>query len=344
MKKKVFDILIALVLVTSLNIIAVAPVAASVSAFQDGGDRLVELQNDDGGWDWPLDNGGPTTSSPANTIGPIGMGLAQAYLVTNDPDHYAALQNAANFLLAKTNNFSPSDGYLAVMLDAILGGTVCTDHVMDNFYDLLAIGEYDRNGWGISYDTAEYVQSIRDSRANQGIPNLAAWDIGMGLVGAAMAGAHTTAWIDGVKAEIDELGGDQYYDVIGLAGAVYGLAFVGEDFDPTAGEHEAAGSLRDLADILVGYQLATGGFTWNSNYLGKSKGRGNETVQETAYAILDLYEMGGYATQISVAKQYLRSVQLETGGWENYADSGENNEVTGEALWALSVYANGLKQ
>ena len=44
--------------------------------FLDGGTRLVNLQNNDGGWDWPLDNGNPATGSALNTIGPIAMGLA----------------------------------------------------------------------------------------------------------------------------------------------------------------------------------------------------------------------------------------------------------------------------
>ena len=47
---------------------------------------------------------------------------------------------------------------------------------------------------------------------------MAAWDIGMGLVGASMCGASTTDWIAGVKAEINELDGDYVsYDVIGLS-------------------------------------------------------------------------------------------------------------------------------
>ena len=307
------------------------------TATASGADRLAALQNDDGGWDWPLDDGNPANASPANTVGPIAMGLAQAYIRTGDPDHLTALQNAGGFLLAKTNTFSPSDGYLAAMLDQVLGGTAYTDHVTTYFYDQLAAGTYDRNGLGTLYDTASYVQMIRDARFNQGIANLAAWDIGMGLVGAASAGAGTAEWIAGVKAEIDELDGAAYYDVIGLAGAVYGLAFVGEDFDPTAGEHAAAGSLGDLAAILAGYQIAGGGFTWNSNYL--NPGEGNETIQETAYAILALNEVDrtGYLVEIQGAADYMRGVQLVTGGWENYAGSGENNEITAEALWGHAV-------
>ena len=137
-----------------------------------------------------------------------------------------------------------------------------------------------------------------------------------------------------MKAEIDELDGNAYYDVLGLAGAVYGLANVGEDYDPTAGEHASASSLSDLADILESYQIElSGGFTWNSNYVIPNDG--DETVQETAYAVLALKEMGGYAGDIDRASQWLQSVQLGTGGWQSYAGSGENNEITGEALWAI---------
>jgi hypothetical protein len=208
----------------------------SGSLFQNGGDRLTDLQNNDGGWDWPLDDGDPASASPTNTVGPISRGLSEAYVFTSDPDHLAALQDAGAFLLAKTNNFSPSDGYLAITLDNIFGGTTYIDHVVNNFYGPLAAGTYDRNGAGTTYDTAGYVNLIRTNRSGL-IANLAAWDIGIGLVGAASVGADTTAWIAGVKAEIDELDGAGYYDVIGLAGAIYGLAYVGENHAPLGGEH-----------------------------------------------------------------------------------------------------------
>ncbi|MBI5955132.1 MAG: right-handed parallel beta-helix repeat-containing protein [Chloroflexi bacterium] len=304
--------------------------------YQTGADRLTALQNTDGGWDWPLDDGNPASISPRNTVGPIGKGLAEAYLHTGDPDHKAALADAGALLLSKTNNFSPSDGYLAAALDDILGGTAYTDHVMTNFYGPLAAGTYNRNGAGTLYDTVGYVNLIRTSRSGSQA-NLAAWDLGMGLVGAASAGADTTAWISGVKAEIDELDGAQYYDVIGLAGAIYGLAFVGEDFDPTSGIHAAAADLEDLGDILVTYQLTSGGFTWNSFYVGA----GNETNQETAYAILALDKLNrtAYLSNIQSAADYLGGVQLGTGGWDNYPGDpdGENNELTAEALWAVGA-------
>jgi hypothetical protein len=303
-----------------------------LASLQAGGNRLVATQNTDGGWGWPL-----TGTSAANTIGPIAMGLAQAYQFTGNKGQLDALNLAGSFLINKTNNFSPSDGYLAAELDRIFGGNAFKNHVITYFYQPLANGTYNYKGLGTLYNTAQYVNKIRTDRFNQGIANLAAWDIGMGLMAAASAGAGTGAWIAGTEAEIDELDGNSYYDVIGLAGALYGLAFVGEDFDPSTGEHAAASSLGDLAAILAGYQLSTGGFTWNSNYLGN----GNETIQETAYAILALNQVSRslYLSNISLSGNYLISTQLTSGGWEGYIGDpdGENNEITGEALWGIAT-------
>jgi hypothetical protein len=180
------------------------------------------------------------------------------------------------------------------------------------------------------------VNLIRTSRSGSQA-NLAAWDIGMGLVGAASAGASTSEWIAGVEAEIDQLNASDYYDVIGLAGAIYGLAYAGVDYDPIGGSHTGANNLADLGAILASYQLSTGGFTWNSGYLGE--GEYNETIQETAYAILALAELDrtAYWGDIEAGAAYMEGVQLVTGGWEDYLGGGENNEITGEALWGIHV-------
>jgi hypothetical protein len=324
-------------------LLAVAGTAGANSWYQDGGDRLVALQNDDGGWDWPLDDGDPASASPKNTVAPITMGLITAYEKTGDAAMLTAIQNAGGLLLGKTNDFSPSDGYLAAALDKTLGGTTYTTHVMNNFYTPLASGTYDRNGAGTLYDTAGYVQLIRDARAGQGIPNLAAWDVGMGLYAANMIGSSTSEWIAGTKAEINELtidgrggGTYDYYDVVGLAGGVLGLSAAGETaFDPTSGAYAGADSLAELADALSALQLGSGGFTWTAQLMGP----GDESIQETAYAILALedFDASAYADAILDARTYLAATQLSTGGWEQYTGGGENNEITGEALWGEPV-------
>jgi hypothetical protein len=44
-----------------------------------------------------------------------------------------------------------------------------------------------------------------------------------------------------------------------------------------------------------------------------------------------------HLSAVQSAADYLESTQLGTGGWENYPGYGENNEVTGEALWGIAA-------
>jgi len=309
--------------------------AAPVAVFENGGDRLAGTQNGDGGWGWPLSG-----TSAKNTIAPIAMGLAQAYCETGSAGQLTALQNAGTFFLNKTEKYSTADGYIAAELDAIFSTTIYSDHIKTNYYDKLAAGTYSRDGGVTFLNTAQEIQRVIDGRTNSGIGNLAAWDIGMGLVGAVALGLDSAPWIAGTEATINTLDGGTvvspgYYDVIGLAGAVYGLASAGADFDPTSGEHAAASNLADLAAVLASYQMVTGGFTWNKNFMNPADD--DETTQETAYAILALAEFNHslYSTQINDAADWLTTTQLANGGWKGWAGGAENNEVTGEALWAL---------
>ena len=161
----------------------------------------------------------------------------------------------------------------------------------------------------------------------------------MGVVGAVACGVDPAAWVSGAKAQLNEHNSNAYYDVLGLAGALYGLAAAGQDFDPTAGDLAAASSVRDLANILAGHQIKTGagagGFTWNTNYVIPNDN--DETVQETAYAILALNAVNraAYLDAIQSAADWLIAMQLATGGWNDYVGDGENNELTGEAMWGI---------
>jgi beta-lactam-binding protein with PASTA domain len=301
-----------------------------------GGNRLVELQNNDGGWDWPSDDGDPNSGSDSYSFASVAMGLVQAYRQTSDPNMLTALEKSQAYLLSKTDSFVAPDGGLAVELDGVLGGSACTDHVISNFYDKLATGTYYDAISDAVHNTSSYIQTLRDRRFGEGTANLAAWDLGLGLYDTYIIGAGTSEWIAGVKAEIDELNGDLDYDVLGLAGAVFGLAAVGEDYDPQAGEHAGASNLGDLAAILSGYQLNTGGFTWNEWYMEEGT---DETVQETVYALMALNEFDRsiYLAEISSASAYLQGIQLATGGWENYPGDGENSEITGGSIWGIVV-------
>jgi hypothetical protein len=312
---------------------------ASAEVYKAGGERLIATQNGDGGWDWPLRDLNPKVSNAPGILAPTAMGLVQTYRVTGDPNCLEALKKVAAYLLKKSPlAITPEDGYLAAALDEVLAVTTYTEFVKKNFFNPLASGTYDYLGTGaLKINTERYIEILRQQRASDGVANLAAFDCGMGLYAAHLVGADTKPWIAATKAEINELSPAGVYDVLGLAGAVLGLASVGETVDPTAGTHAAAGSLADLAGVLAGYQLATGGFTWNA--LSMKEGANNETRQETAFALLTLKEVNSslYLDQITSAAAYLKTSQLPTGGWEDYFGQGEYNEVTGEALWAVGA-------
>ncbi len=331
MERNIF--IVAALLVASFLVAIPAWATGEGVALVNGGNELVATQNGDGGWGWPVSG-----SSAANIIGPAAMGLAQAYKYSGDPNQLAALQKAGAYLMAKTNTFSPSDGYLAVQLDKVFGGIRYTQHMMDYYYGPLSTGTYNRNGAGVYYNTASYVAFLLNQRSvTYGQPNLAAWDLGMGLVGAAAAGADTGPWVSNLEAAINNLkhsNADYYWEPVGLAGAVYGLSYAGVNFTPTAGDYAGASGVNGLAAALANYQISgSGGFSYDSANISS----GYEDVQTTAYATLALTEVGRgtYLSNIQNAVAFLMSQQLGNGGWDTI--DGEYNEITGEALWAISA-------
>ena len=321
--------------------------ASLLGVIQDGGDRLIETQNNDGGWDWPLDNGDPATGSASNTAGPIAMGLLAAYAQTGDVKYLNAALEAGNFVKSVSPPHSTGNGlFMAALSDASGDASYAAD-VKTEFYDALAAGTYDKNG--TLYDTAGYAQYILDVRASQGIKDLGIWDVGVAAAGAAVLGveqAELDIWGDKLEAGLNNWEGDystgnSSYSVLGLAGGIFGLAAMGQDSLDAAiagGSYlDGAQTTAQLADILVTYQAPDGGFAKYADYVMDDY----TGVQGTAYAILALNEVDpvGYADEISLAARWLADVQLGTGGWGgSYAGaSGENNEVTGEALWAVDA-------
>jgi hypothetical protein len=311
----------------------------SMSPIPLGGQRLAKLQNSDGGWDWPLDDGNPLAGTQSDTLGSVGLGLARAYRQTGDPDLRSALLKSGQLLLQKTDDFYANEGAFAVALDHIFNTTAYSTHVRTAFYDKLAAGTYYDAVTGTpNMTTASYIQKKRDRYIGVEA-NAAAWDLGLSLCDAASVGAPTAPWADAVKTAIEQITLGQEYDVLGLAGALYGLASAGVECDPLAGPFTAADNLQDLADILDSWQLLTGGFTYNFDAL--DEGVGNETLQETACAALALnaVDRARFWTAIQRADAYVASVQLLTGGWENFVGDplGEDNIITADCLMALQM-------
>ncbi len=332
---------------------------AGAATFNDGGDRLVATQNNDGGWDWPLDNGDPTTGSATNTAAPIAMGLLAAYEQTGDSSYLEKAIAAGDFIVANSPPHSTGNGIFMQKLSEITGDTKYIDDVKVKFYDALEAGTYNKNG--TDYDTSSYADYIYNLRNNGTNNNLGIWDVALAAAGAALVGAdqeELDIWGNKIEEGLNNYWEGDYsvvssYSVLGLAGGIYGLGMLGQDLDnPISGSSteaysiDGAASLKDLADILVTYQADSGGFSKYAKYPYSAY----TGVQATSYAILALQVVDAdfYADEIADAANWLKEVQLTSGGWGGaWTGSGtwsdgsnsENNEVTGEALWAINTAA-----
>ena len=326
----------------------VLPIQAFAGTFSDGGDRLVDMQQDDGGWDWPLYDGDYTNASPKNTAAPIAMGLLAAYEATGDSSYLDKAIEAGEFIKAESPPHSTANGIFMGKLSEVTGDTSYATDVKEEFYDKLDTGGYTKGT--TNYSTSTYAQYIYELRVSQGNFNLGLWDVGLAAAGAAMVGASSQSlsdWQTAIETGLVTYWQDDYSvvqdgnSVIGLAGAIYGLSELGVDTlnakIVSSNALNGATTLTELVEVLLGYQTDSGAFSNYASFVDDIY----TGAQVTAYAIIALASVDAdlYEAEIAAAASWLSSVQLSTGGWSGdwEADDStrENNEVTGEALWAL---------
>ncbi len=326
-------------------------VAVQASVFVDGGDRLIDTQNADGGWAWIL-----TGTSATNSPGACGSGLLNVYNVTGDVKYLNAAVNAGDFVIAQPGDgytYRPSVGIFMKQLSDITGDTKYAAAAKTNYYDALEAGTYAyRTTTAVAdglYNTDEYITYINNARDST--PNMALWDFGNIADGAVVLGASQSAmdkWAGAIETGLNNWSGvyatNGHYSVLGLAGGIYGLSAMGKNLTNPISSTDTylngCADVEDLADVLVTCQAASGGFTKYIQYVSSSY----TGVQETAFAIKALQSVDPvkYASEIAAAQNWLAEVQLDNGGWAgNWAgllDSeglGENNQVTGQALGAV---------
>ena len=304
----------------------------------DGSERLIEMQNTDGGWGWEL-----TGASATNSAGPCGSGLLSVYIATGDVKYLNAAIKTGEFVIAQPGDgytYRPSVGIFMKRLSDITGDSKYANAVKTNYYDALENGTFVyKNGLN---DTDSYIAYINDARST--MPNIAIWDFGNVADGAAALGsdqAEINKWAAAIETGLNNWNGvyssSTIYSVLGLSGGIYGLSAMGMDLtNPISSTSRLNGyeTVEELADELIKFQTSNGGFSKYCDYLD-----GYEGAQETAFAIKALEQVDAlaYASEIAAAQSWLADVQLPTGGWSGaWAGIGdENNQVTGQVLWAI---------
>ena len=310
-------------------------------SIQSGADHLLTIQNTDGSF---TALHGPSTAGPGNMniTGPIGMGSLSAYGVTGDASHLSGATSAANFLNAQTfgwvGTYNP---FFMLKTYDVTGNTAYKDKATGYFTQLTA-GTYTGSNGVTTYDTAGYISAVQGIRSGGDI-NLRPWEFAPLAYAAQREGsssqetAFTTALTDGINTLDNTSPGTVWWDMLGLSGGVFGLGLTGTNFDPTAGSFASASSTIDLADMLANLQNPNGSWYWSSNLTLPDIS--DEDSLTTAYAMLALMSVntsGQYNDDIIAGRNYLLGTQLGSGGFPSYPGGGENIEVEGGVVWALS--------
>ena len=300
--------------------------------------RLVETQNNDGGWDWQNPDTNPSTGmpSPPNTLGVTAQGVLDAYRVTGKSEYLAAVMNAYSELLTNSTNGDPSirkirglDILFLVRLSEATGIPAYASFARARYQ--AAVTEL---GGGTATGLAQY---IRNARLSQSLPPLIAWDIdlyvraalsldgyfpnqGFGADAAAMTEVIYTSLYQGtVDFNISNQGQDEYW--LSITGAVEAFTITGLH----AAERDS------LMTSLLASQQPDGHFP------GVVSG-GN--VQTTAYALMTLVK-AGKEVPAARAMAYLTRAQGANGGWME-TDGFEYTEVDSEVLHAMYECVEGL--
>ncbi len=316
---------------------------------QAGADHIIAFQCLNNGWGWPH-GGCPTTFN--NITGPIALGLLNAYSHTGDPAHLASAVAGGGYDLTFQYpnlefRFGAMTSYFLWQLSLASGDVQYSTHAATKFFDELTAGTY---GPG-DLNTASWIAAVEAGRTGTWV-NLRPWEFHTIIPTAAAIGNPGQAalfelgLLNGLNTLDNTAPATVYSDLIGLSGGVRGLALNSTTAftainSPLHGGINGISTLQALADQLASYQNADGSWNWHSDL--SSLGGATETdkdTQTTAYAVLALLEadplvVSDYSTNIAKGRDWLRSMQLPTGGFMSYPGGSENTEVEGEALSAL---------
>jgi parallel beta-helix repeat protein len=370
--KKIFGILLALALVLGSSLVAVPAVEANgvtpdrVTVITNAADKLVTVQNTDGGFPWVL----PDTVSYTNVLGITAMGILKAWELDDKTSYETALAKAYDYCVDKPPTYTnvggkwkettsgvdsfPDITFLVWLSQAAAGdasllaeiNTLQSPNITAGDVASLAKERWDDrvNHLGATPPSEEgtataMAQRIRDERHGQGWDTLIPWDLETGVKAAkVLDGYYPGEGYDQQAIDIAEV----IYDSIDDTGDVYFDSTNTSQEDYIAGLTGGIEAFREvglhlnkaaeLVDLLLAEQQS-GGY-WD--YYGATPV--SKSVQATAYAVMALQDYDTEAvTATWKAAIWLMTSQNVDGGW--YAEGGTGDEIAeidSEAAWALA--------
>jgi hypothetical protein len=314
-----------------------------------GAEHILDQQCHNGGFGWPHDD---CSATYHNITGPILLGVMGAYAHTQDPLQLVGALNGGAFDLSSQydNGEFRFSTYTPVFLHELAlrsGNTTFSTHVETNLFGELAAGTYSPD----DYDTAGWITAIEDNRTGSWV-NLRPWEFSTLVDAAAKLGQpgqadlFEQAVLDGLSTLDNSDAMSVFSDIIGIAGAVRGLAAASRLGFPAISAPLHAGvdgitTLEDLVAYLTSLQNPDGSWYWHSNLPAPIES--DKDVQTTAFALLALLEADLVTAVSSVpaaeaARNWMVSLQTPDGGFPMGPGLDENTEVEGEALLAIADF------
>jgi hypothetical protein len=296
------------------------------------GPDLIDLDPEDGGWDWFITTGTTEHSaspSPTNTYGITAMGAIRAFVRgTPDPRFFRTALIAEQAMDAAGHDRNPDFAFRVFL------SKLSADPTYAETARALWIAKMGSFGGAQAY--GEYVRDVRES---QGIGAIYPWDVmwavvsgfflekrfpGEGFRSDALALAFVIfADTQGVDPVFDIGDPTQSYHTIGLTGLIISFRLM-RQYDAVRAQ---------AYDALLATQNLDGGFNWNATYT-------DSDPQVTAYAVLAASLLKGDPRSLPAARagsNWLATLQKPNGGFELYPPSGDEvTEVDSEILLAFS--------
>jgi hypothetical protein len=295
-------------------------------------DRLIQLQDANGSWDWDVTGQtGPTGITYLNISGITAEGLLDAYIISGDAKYLDAAGKTGDYIITQIGNpvsiVKKTNSSMVLFLYHLYetGGDSKylsqANYIMSNLL-------YEDNYWahnsgnhalddGISGCTpGELFLAVSAYRgASSAINGIVVWDLGQYIEAAKNIG--DTNFSTGLavleKQYVEQTGFDSTVSVyiLGLSAGIIGM-------------HEAGLNHAIALNKLLVAQKSDG--SWEDD---------NGIVQNTAYAVMALVDAGQTEAQQGV--QFILDNQQTNGGWHEN-DGKEYSEADSEIIQAISHY------
>ncbi len=320
-------------------------------AISDAGTWLMSQQDVDGWFPWT-----PGGGATRNTQGPSGRGLLYAYEVTGDSLLLDAAVDCGDYMIdvlyqglgpnpsVYTDGdprFATHDPLFLEELSQYTADSSYADFVQTYFWDKLTSATYGETN---DMDAGEFGDYVVNARNSQGIVALSPWDISATAVGAYIAGETAIAneIMDSILYGLNLTTSGDYYDSIGLAGAIWASVVTGVNLDPDTGAYVADDSTSDLANTLVTMRTTASpkGWLWCSAADPTDYTNGDTQTTAFALAALAALDYNTYLSEICEGINFIKNLQQVDGQYLIYPSASPTEsgsvETHAEAIFGMT--------